>query len=217
MNLIDFVNKYWNYYMQLENDFFSFEAYCSIDNDNDDCFSTRYLQLFLSICGEIDTICKTFCKKLDNSLNTNNCRITDYIKILNANYTTFAEEKIKLNNYKYLSFKPWENLKSDSSPDWWKEYNLVKHHRDELTDGKENYKLANQKNTIQALCALYILIEYWISDIFNHDPTYSNIIMPTLKSKKFTLENWDYFYPFFAGNTRFDKEKFLKYINGEQT
>ena len=217
MNLIDFVNKYWNYYMQLENDFFSFEAYCSIDNDNDDSFSTRYLQLFLSICGEIDTICKTFCKKLDNSLNTNNCRITDYIKILNANYTTFAEEKIKLNNYKYLSFKPWENLKSNSSPDWWKDYNLVKHHRDELTDGKENYKLANQKNTIQALCALYILIEYWISDIFIHDPTYSNIIMPKLKSKKFTLENWDDFYPFFAGNTRFDKEKFSKYINGEQT
>ncbi|MCO8193677.1 hypothetical protein [Anaerofustis sp. NSJ-163] len=94
---------------------------------------------------------------------------------------------------------------------------MVKHHRDELTDGKENYKLANQKNTIQALCALYILIEYWISDIFNHDPTYSNIIMPTLKSKKFTLENWDYFYPYFMGCTYFDKEKFEKYINGEQT
>lgn len=68
MDKLTFRNTYWNYYKQLESDFFSYSPYCEIDECNDNAFSVRYLQLYLSICGEIDTICKRFCKLLDDNL-----------------------------------------------------------------------------------------------------------------------------------------------------
>ena len=60
MEYIPFRNTYWNYYTQIERDFFSYAPYCEVDEQNTNAFSTRYLQLLLSICGEIDSIFKTF-------------------------------------------------------------------------------------------------------------------------------------------------------------
>ena len=46
MEKLIFRNTYWNYYEQLESDFFSYSPYCEIDECNDDAFSVRYLQLY---------------------------------------------------------------------------------------------------------------------------------------------------------------------------
>ena len=69
----------------MENDFFSYSPYCEIDQINDKAFSIKYLQLLLSICGEIDSICKTFCKVLDESLDEDHAGILDYMPILAKN------------------------------------------------------------------------------------------------------------------------------------
>ena len=79
MEYIPFRNTYWNYYTQIERDFFSYAPYCEIDEQSTNAFSTRYLQLLLSICGEIDSIFKTFCKVLKPDLDTNTCGMTEYI------------------------------------------------------------------------------------------------------------------------------------------
>ena len=53
VDVLEFRKLYWNYYLQLESDFFSYSPYCEIDTANDKAFSIKYLQLLLSVCGEL--------------------------------------------------------------------------------------------------------------------------------------------------------------------
>ena len=40
---------------------------------------------------------------------------------------------------------------------WWRNYNNVKHQRIGLVSGKKNFQLANQKNMVLSLAALFLL------------------------------------------------------------
>lgn len=211
MDKLTFRNTYWNYYKQLESDFFSYSPYCEIDECNENAFSVRYLQLYLSICGEIDTICKRFCKLLDDNLELDRCGINSYISILNQEYPTIAQEKVELLNYKYNEIQPWQSIKDGNVPGWWTTYNAIKHHRDEIKNGKENYKCANQKNVINALCALYVLIEYWAAKNFAIDKDETqNSVMILFVSKKLRLTHWN-FYEAFMGKW-FNTKRFYEYL-----
>lgn len=215
MDVLEFRNTYWNYYVQLEKDFFSYSPYCEIDPCNDNAFSVKYLQLLLSVCSEIDSICKTLCKILDENLNLDKAGIYDYMPILNKNYPTFATEKVKILNYKYRDLQPWKSISWRHAPNWWQCYNEIKHHRDEQRNGKENYKYANQKNTLEALCALYILVEYWAARNFatdqaeEHDHT-----LQRLKSTKLKLVNWNFYLTFMGQEPWFCVDLFNKYLKG---
>ncbi len=215
MDVLEFRNTYWNYYVQLEKDFFSYSPYCEIDPCNDNAFSVKYLQLLLSVCSEIDSICKTLCKILDENLNLDKAGIYDYMPILNKNYPTFATEKVKILNYKYRDLQPWKSISWRHAPNWWQCYNEIKHHRDEQRNGKENYKYANQKNTLEALCALYILVEYWAARNFatdqaeEHDHT-----LQRLKSTKLKLVNWNFYLTFMGQEPWFCVDLFNKYLRG---
>lgn len=219
MDILTFRNTYWNYYIQMENDFFSFSPYCEIDQYNDKAFSVKYLQLLLSICGEIDTIGKTFCKTLDNSLNLDSCGITDYISILNQQYSTFANETVVLMNYRYRELYPWKSIEKGHIPNWWQSYNAIKHHRDQVKNNKENYKYANQKTTIEALCALYILIQYWAAKNFvrRTEKKTNDHTMTRLKSSRLALKKWDFYATFMGQEPWFEPDLFYKYIEGEKS
>ncbi len=213
MDISDFKNTYWNYYLQIEKDFFETAPYCTIDEGNKNAFSTRYLQLHLSICSEIDTICKTFCKELDDGLDLKSCGINDYIRILCAKYPTFVTETVKLSNSKYGLVQPWKGIDSGHIPSWWSDYNKIKHHRDEEQDGKPNYKLATQRNVILALSALYVLIEYWAAKNFASDSTdKDNRVMRNFISNYMNLQSWDFYLSFMGQPLRFDCKAFHEYI-----
>lgn len=126
---------------------------------------------------------------LDDSLELDRCGINNYISILNREYPTIAREKVKLLNYKYDEVQPWLSIK----------------------DGKENYKYANQKNVINALFALYILIEYWAAKNFAIDKDETqNSIMILFVSKKLRLIYWN-FYEAFIGEW-FNTKRFYEYL-----
>jgi len=219
VDVLDFRKLYWNYYLQLESDFFSYNPYCEIDTANDNTFSIKYLQLLLSVCGEIDSICKTFCKSLDSSLDTDKAGILEYIPVLLRNYPTFAGETVRVLGYHYREMQPWKSIAAGYIPNWWSRYNAVKHHRDE----KENYKHANQKNAIEALSALYILIEYWAAKNFlpdkdtaikqlNADP--NEHTMSSLTSHHLNLVNWTFYESFMGQRPWFNPRRFYLYLEG---
>lgn len=218
MDVLEFRKIYWNYYLQLENDFFSYIPYCELDTANDNAFSVKYLQLLLSICGEIDSICKTFCKTMDESLDLDKAGMLDYIPILCQYYPTFATETVQVLEHRYREIQPWKSITKGYVPNWWSRYNAIKHHRDE----KENYKYANQKNTIEALSALYILIQYWAAKNFviskeeaykRFDDDPNEHIMYRLTSKRLSMTNWMKFYPTFMGQEPwFAPKSYYKYL-----
>ena len=222
VDALEFRNLYWNYYIQLENDFFSYSPYCEIDSCNDNAFSVKYLQLLLSVCGEIDSICKTFCKVLDNDFDPDTAGIDNYILILRKEYPTFATETVRLLNYKYRNVQPWKSIAHGYAPSWWQDYNAIKHHRDQERNGKANYKYANQKNVVDALCALYTLIEYWAAKNFVADKADalkraeepSNYILPAFLSSKLNLVNWNFYFEFLGQGTWFHEIAYYEYLEG---
>lgn len=214
MEILTFRQTYWNYYMQLESDFFSYCPYCEIDHCNDNAFSVKYLQLLLSVCGEIDTICKRLCKQLDENLDEESCGIDDYIAILNRSYHTFSQETVSVRNYEYGEIKPWNSIKYGYVPNWWKTYNSIKHHRDKIENGRINYKGANQKTVLSALSALYVLIEYWAAKNFVYESKETEVhIMGDFKSSRLNLDKWNY-YSFMGQHPWISKPHFIEYMKG---
>ena len=222
MDVLEFRNLYWNYYTQLENDFFSYSPYCEIDPCNDNAFSVKYLQLLLSVCSEIDSICKTFCKVLENDFDPDTAGIDNYLSILRKEYPTFAAEKIKIVGYKYREVQPWKSIAHGYAPSWWQDYNAIKHHRDQERNGKANYKYANQKNVVDALCALYVLLEYWAAKNFvpNKETISSRRVEPQdrtltrLKSSKLCLINWTFYNRFAGQEPWFNDRRYYEYLEG---
>lgn len=206
MNINKFQEIYWNYYLQLENEFFSLETFCAIDKENNNSYSTKYLQLMLSICGEIDTICKRLCKCIDETLDIDTTGINDYRKILTEAYPKLYNEKVAIKHHTYNQVQPFKAWKTQHNPGWWSVYNKIKHHRDEVWNNKEAYKHANQKNVVSSLCALYIILEYWAVYTYvlntEEDKEYSKEML-VLKSKHLDLEDWHNFYSYFMGNNFF--------------
>lgn len=50
----------------LEEEFLGTDKYVSIDKKNYKTFSSKYMQLFLSICSGIDSLAEEFCSALDD-------------------------------------------------------------------------------------------------------------------------------------------------------
>lgn len=216
MDRSTFRNMYWNYYKQLEDDFFLCIPYCEIDVDNDRTYSIKYLQLLLSICSEIDTICKVFCKEIDEKIDINTCGIQEYIDILPKRYPAFPKEEIRFVGIEYRTMQSWKSIEKGFPPNWWVAYNKVKHHRDKVENGKINYKLANQKNVADSLAALYALIEYWAAFHFANDPQETkNHDMTIFESRRIYLKNWHFCETFLGQPPWFNTKRFLAYLNAE--
>ena len=58
--------EYFNYYLELERDFFSTEPYVTVERENFDTFSVQYNRMYQSICSEIDCLLKELCKQLED-------------------------------------------------------------------------------------------------------------------------------------------------------
>ena len=217
MEINKFRELYWNYHLQIEGDFFNLEPYCAIDLTNDKAFSTKYLQLLLSTCGEIDTICKRICCCLDPNLEMDKANINDYKNILMNHDPMIAQEVVKINHHIYREIKPLQSWEHKQTPHWWSTYNKVKHHRDEVWNGKEAYKYANQKTAIEALAALYIVLEYWAAYNFVLNNEQKNAyFMLQVESQHLSMVNWNTFYTSFMGNYFFEAEKCRQFLSPEK-
>ena len=220
-SILDFEKQYYSYYKMYEKDFFSIEEYLAIDVDNYHAYSVYYGKLLQGICSEIDSLMRDISSVLAPEKKIKN--ITDYCEIIQKNFLNFNHEKVCLygHNISLLPWDGWDIENDDKSqkrctrPEWWDIYNLIKHHRAEQnTDrGKENYKLANQINVLNALAALYILEQYTIYAYCKDDLSKSERIFLSCQSKKMQLSKWSGCYTYFSGYYHFDTERLNKVIN----
>lgn len=197
----EFLQKYWSYYLMLEKNFIEIEQYLTIDELNFNAFSNEYIKQYQTICSEIDVIVKAYCKEIDNHFK--GCRINDYCQCIIAKESDFSHRKVKLVN-KGIEIIPWENwtysieTQEDGkektifkNPDWWIKYNKIKHNRTTIDKktGYPYYKLANQKNVLYSLAALFQLEMYYYrllwKNYFQSSPD-----MPYPLSELFEIENW---------------------------
>lgn len=169
-----FVRSYWDYYLELEEQFLQTKKYVAFDIYNKSVYSVEFLKLMQAVCSEIDVVAKEVASALDPSFkvdNTTNIQKWGYVlqnklpSILSSEVVFNHDVRISpWKNWVYEQYKDSKNalryrLKGKAeTPKWWSAYNAVKHQRTKLTDnGQINYTKANLINLIHSFAALYIL------------------------------------------------------------
>jgi hypothetical protein len=172
-----FIDFFWSYYLNLENSFIRTTQYVMVDEKNYNTFSIEYIGLLQSICAEIDTVMKEICEfKQEDSK-----KISEYYdKIIKEPFFKDIINEETTYIYQKNEFRPFNNWNKETSPQWWKSYNNVKHER------TIKYMDGNLKNVLNALSALYILERYKIKDIA--DKTNERLEIPEIDSKVFRLK-----------------------------
>lgn len=178
MNREDFEKSFWLYYLNLEERFLNTTKYVAVDSNNYQTYSIEYISLLLGICSEIDVILKEICGfNQDDSKNINDY----FIKIVSKFPNIFQETVIC--PFSSIKLTPFSNWSSSTSPDWWQNYNKVKHGR------LDNFTAGNLKNVLNALAALFTLERYQLKDIADTSQNKNEVDIPNEDSKIFGLTN----------------------------
>lgn len=158
--------QHWNYFLALEEDLVTLSRYIDFSENTDEngnhinnnkVYSSEIQKLLLSICSEVEVVLKEICKKLNSANIPKN--IKEIYDVISAFKPGLIDFKATMPRFGLLTLKPWENWKNSTngvykSPQWWDDYNLIKH------DRSRNYHKANLKNCINAATALYIVNLY---------------------------------------------------------
>lgn len=159
-----YFENYWKHYLSLEKDFFNISNFITIAEDNMSTYSPELQKLIISLGVEIDATCQYYCKLLDKNFEGD--KIKSYCKVIQKYDHEF-------NTYSYFvpeldqNIKPWDDwiiIKDEKGKDkckepfWWRNYQDIKHNRNEIgDDGRPNYKLGNLKTALYCLYALFHL------------------------------------------------------------
>jgi hypothetical protein len=116
---------YWQHFLALEADFAATSRYVEFSKQNFKTYSIEYAKLLLAVGSEVDVLCKVICEKLDPAAKRAN--IDNYRDCITA-HCMIAPEEVFIRRFG-LTFKPWDAWAHGKNPDWWGDYNDVKHHR----------------------------------------------------------------------------------------
>ena len=163
----DFKNQYWKQYIMIEKEFKTSIKYVAVDHCNFSTYSDVYAKLLLLIGSEVDVVAKEICKEINMTSTAE--KISSYQPEICSRFPEFESVITACSD---IDLHPWQGW-SNSSPDWWKIYNGLKHNRNKHeTYGavtQENYKFANQGVVLESLAGLYQLEQYLYSFI-SHNP-----------------------------------------------
>lgn len=201
MDSNEFLKHHWKYYLYLEKEVMDTFQYSTLDKTNSTNFSFEYIKLLQIICSEIDVLCKSYCEFMSKPSMDTIAKYSWVITVAHPDVKTKLVRCKENNDLDYIPFGLWEyTVSADKNgiqringtpPKWWSIYNKVKHERMSVNSKykKENYKLANQENLMNALAGLFLLEMYFFKDIILNENS-NNPNIPSTPSKLFDLDNW---------------------------
>jgi hypothetical protein len=157
-------DNHFKYFLILDKDLKSTLRYVELDKRNYKTFSLEYVRLILSICAEVEVICKKISSNINPDVDYSGYDLPQMADIILQKYPkiTDLEISVPLISESILPFESWEkNHKgADGSdqrnmPSWWSDYNHIKHARD------KNYPRANLENALFSLSGLFGVLLYW--------------------------------------------------------
>ncbi|MFN8673464.1 MAG: hypothetical protein U0457_15440 [Candidatus Sericytochromatia bacterium] len=154
-------------YNLLKNDLRQIFEFIEPDPINETAFSHRTFELLLRACTEVESLCKQIFERNGHSLNHAN--IIRYSDLEGA--MKLSEYKVKSYGFIYPIFSPFESfndpIKVNRSPQWYKDYNSVKHNR------FTNFSKCSLKNVIYSVGGVYVLLVAMYGIGFDHNLKYS--------------------------------------------
>ena len=142
-------SSYWQYFLQLESDFYAIAHYMVSTEANDSACSIEFAKQIICICTECEAVLKKICKTIDPKNNAVN--MGHYKRTLLSRFPEIHKAPVHLKQLQRTihPFSEWNN--SGGRIDWWNAYQDVKYQRD------NNFEKASLKNALHALSALLIL------------------------------------------------------------
>jgi len=158
--------KHWHSYLQYESRLLEISRAVLIDPRNNTTFSETFAELLMTIGSSVDTFFRTMSdcpqglkakSSVGNKKLSKNMNINDYRDIYEP-FFELSQNRIVvpfgLGETQFLS--PFEEFSNNQSPQWWSEYNDVKHNY------YDNIEKANLLNVLNSLGALLLL------NVFHH-------------------------------------------------
>ena len=150
-------------YMNIENELRRAFEYIEPDDKNNRTFSFALYSLLLRACTEVELNCKLILQANGATPGGKRKHFTmeDYIRLENSSklskyIATFPNWRHNHPTLEYTSkdFCPFANfdISIAKAPDWYSDYNKVKHHRE------ENLEKANIENCMNAISGILILL-----------------------------------------------------------
>ena len=179
-----FMRSYWDYYLELEDQFLKTKKYVAFDIYNKNTYSIEFLKLMQAVCSEIDVVAKEIASALEPSFKIDNStNIQKWGYVLQNKLPQILSSEVVFNHD--IRVTPWTNwiyeqyrdknnalryrLKGNAkTPSWWRDYNAAKHRRTEIRgDGYTNFTKANFLNLINCYAALYILENEYVLSLYD--------------------------------------------------
>lgn len=149
--------NYYNYLLALESKFQAISIYVEIDERNYKTFSTEISLIYLATCSEFEVVAKELCEILEPGFKTINYRanITKITEVILRHFPAIIDHIVDVKIFE-RNYNPLVDWRIDKAPNWWIDYNFVKHNR------AQNYHLAHLENLLNALSALSIINHYYL-------------------------------------------------------
>lgn len=145
--------KFWEYYLHVEADLAGCSRYVELVAPNFSTYSNEFARIIVVACAEIDAVLGELCELITPAEKADT--INKYFPIILKRFPAFTDSMVDVRRHR-LSFEPWQDWKSNKSPEWWGNgYNRIKH------DRTNHFERANLQNALQAVGALFLAILYY--------------------------------------------------------
>lgn len=106
-----FEKSYWNYFLELEDQFLATKRYVAFDAANFKAYSLEYLKLLEAVCSEIDIVGKEIAHQIDPGfkISDHSSNIQKWWFTIQDWYAENAMEPVKILDE--LEFCPWEGYR----------------------------------------------------------------------------------------------------------
>lgn len=177
MTVNNFLDKFWRYYLILEERFEDSLRYVELNADNFSTYSIDFVNQMQMIGSEVDVLMKS----MSGFNATDRKCISDYAVVILTVYPDIVNWEVKARDISNKPFAGWNVSNAASSLSWWDAYNNVKHGRD------GNFKEASLENTLNLLMALYLLEMLYFKNLADSESK-PDVIMDG--SRLFSIVGW---------------------------
>src|SRR6187551_1633873 len=135
--------NHWKYFLLIEHDFIETSRYVELTPKNFDTYSIEFTKIIFTSCSEIDVLCKQLCSVIGDPKADD---IVKYRTCITKKFGGLPSTTIDVTPQ--ITLQPWDKWASVQTPDWWKDYNSIKHER------TINFERSNLKTTLNCVSAL---------------------------------------------------------------
>lgn len=171
------VNRpHWQYFLSLVDDVDRLSRFVDLSESNFGTHSVECTRILLAAASEVDVVAKVLCERCEPGSAPRS--IVECGQILLAAHPGLTAVEVSIPR-SGLDFVPWKDWTLTARPDWWTQYNDVKHER-------HNYasegNLRNALNAVAGLCVLVSYLDYdYVSRLNVHKPFF--FISPRYKAQ----------------------------------